>query len=229
MFDTKYNKFLTVLLIVIIVAVIGLGGYLGYNYYKNYKIEDESNHYVSTFVEEVEENTNQTPENTNTNVNTTEEGSISGEVEVTSQTSSSSGKMKTYKGFNVIGTIEIPKTNVKYPVLQDPPTVKKLETSVAALYPQNTELNTIGNVVIVGHNYRNGLFFSNNKKLSTGDKIYITDLNGNKVTYRIYNIFNAAENDTSFYNRDTDGKREITLSTCTDDSSARIIIEAVAE
>ena len=229
MFDTKYNKFLTVLLILIIVAVIGLGGYLGYNYYKNYKIEDESNHYVSTFVEEVEENTNQTQENTNTNVNTSDEGSISGEVEVSSQTSSSNGKMKTYKGFNVIGTIEIPKTNVKYPVLQDPPTVKKLETSVAALYPQNTELNTIGNVVIVGHNYRNGLFFSNNKKLSTGDKIYITDLNGNKVTYRIYNIFNAAENDTSFYNRDTDGKREITLSTCTDDSSARIIIEAVAE
>ncbi len=224
MFDTKYNKFLTVLLVIIIVAVIGLGGYLGYNYYKNYKIEDDSNHYVSTFVEEVGDNTNQT--NTNTNENSE---SILGNVDTASGTSSSSGKMKTYKGFNVIGTIEIPKIDIKYPVLQDPPTVKKLETSVAALYPQNAELNTIGNTVIVGHNYRNGLFFSNNKKLSTGDKVYITDLNGNKVTYTIYNIFNAEENDTSFYNRDTDGKREITLSTCTDDSSARIIIEAVAE
>lgn len=226
MFDNKYNKFLTVLLVIIIVAVIGLGGYLGYNYYKNYKIDDDSSHYVSTFVEDVEENTNQTHTNTNTNE---ESGSIEGEVDTSTTTSSSSGKTKTYKGFNVIGTIEIPKINIKYPVLQDPPTVKKLETSVAALYPQDAELNTVGNVVIVGHNYRNGLFFSNNKKLSTGDKIYITDLNGNRVTYTIYNIFNAEENDTSFYNRDTDGKREITLSTCTDDSSARIIIEAVAE
>ena len=113
--------------------------------------------------------------------------------------------------------------------MKDPPTVKKLENSVVALYPKNAQVNTVGNVVIVGHNYRNGLFFSNNKKLKNGDKIYITDLSGNKVKYIIYNIFQASENDTSFYNRDTDGAMEVTLSTCTDDSSARIIIEAKAE
>ena len=130
----------------------------------------------------------------------------------------------------MIGTIEIPKTNANYPVLQDPPTVKKLETSVAALYPQNAELNTVGNVVIVGHNYRNGLFFSDNKKLTNGDQIYITDLNGNRVTYTVYNVFQTAENDTSFFNRDTDGAMEITLSTCTDASDdQRIIVQARAE
>lgn len=223
MFETKYSKFLTVLLVVIIVAVIGLAGYLGYDYYKNYSISNDSDQYVSTFVEEVE--------NTTATANTTEQtGSISNDISSATAGSSNGGSStKTYKGFNVIGTIEIPKTDVKYPVLQDPPTVKKLETAVVALYPQNAVLNTVGNVVIVGHNYRNGLFFSNNKKLSNGDKIYITDLNGNKVTYTIYNIFQAAENDTSFYNRDTDGAMEITLSTCTDDSSARIIVEARAE
>ena len=78
-------------------------------------------------------------------------------------------------------------------------------------------------------NYRNDLFFSNNKKLSNGDKIYITDLNGTKLSYTIYNIFQTEENDTSFYNRDTDGAKEITLSTCTDDTSARLIVEAKAE
>ena len=54
------------------------------------------------------------------------------------------------------------------------------------------------------------------------------DLNIRHLTHNIppYNIFEASESDTSFYNRDTDGKREITLSTCTDDSSARLIIEA---
>ena len=54
-------------------------------------------------------------------------------------------------------------------------------------------------------------------------------MNNNKVTYTIYNMFETTPNDTESYNKDTDGKMEITLSTCTDDSSARLIIEARAE
>ena len=135
-------------------------------------------------------------------------------------------KKRMYKGFGVLGTMEIPATNFKYPILEKV-TKKSIETAVAFLY--GTGINQPGNSVIIGHNYRNGLFFSNNKKLSNGDSIYITDLDGKRVIYKIYNIFQAEENDTSFYNRDTDGAMEITLSTCTDDSSARIIIEARAE
>lgn len=225
MFETKYSKFLTVLLIIIIVAVIGLGGYLGYNYYKNYKVNSESDNYVSTFVEEVGDT------NTQNNNSTTEESSNSISESINSADAGSKNKTKqTYKGFTVIGTIAIPKTGVNYPVLEDPPTVKNLEVAVAALYPQHAELNKPGNVVIVGHNYRNGLFFSNNKKLTNGDKIYITDLNKNRVIYTIYEVSLADKNDTSFYNRDTDGKMEITLSTCTDASNdQRIIVKARAD
>ena len=46
-------------------------------------------------------------------------------------------------------------------------------------------INQAGNTVIIGHNYRNGLFFSNNKKLNNGDKIYITDNNKNKLDKKI--------------------------------------------
>lgn len=70
------------------------------------------------------------------------------------------------------------------------------------------------------------MFFSNLKKLSNGDKIYITDTSGMKVTYEVYNIFEAGETDTSFYKRDTQGLREITLSTCTDDGKLRTIVLA---
>lgn len=143
-------------------------------------------------------------------------------------TTSSSSTKQTYKGFGVLGTMEIPATNFKYPVLERV-TKKSIETAVAELYPQNTPLNQAGNVVIIGHNYRNGLFFSNNKKLNVGDKIYITDLEGTKLTYTIYNKFETTPEDTSFYQRDTGGKPEVTLSTCTDDSSARLIIFAKAE
>ena len=73
------------------------------------------------------------------------------------------------------------------------------------------------------------MFFSNNKKLKNGDKIYITDNSGKKLTYTIYDKFETSDTDTSFYQRDTEGKAEITLSTCTDDSKARLIILAKAE
>ena len=218
MFETKYSKFLTVLLIVIIVAIIGLGGYLGYNYYKDYKTGSDANKYVSSFVDEVG--------NTTTQDNTVQ-GSISDNI-TSAETGANNSKKHTYKGFNVLGTIEIPKTNVKYPVLEGPASNNKIEVAVAVQYPLNVELNKVGNVVIAGHNYRNGTFFSDNKKLSNGDKVYITDLNGDKVEYTIYNTFITALNDNSFYNRDTDGKKEITLYSCTDDLTGRLIIEARA-
>lgn len=135
-------------------------------------------------------------------------------------------KKQTYKGFGVLATMEIPATNFKYPVLEKV-TKKSIETAVAFLY--GTGINQPGNSVIIGHNYRNGLFFSNNKKLNIGDKIYITDVEGNKLTYTIYNKFETTPEDTSFYQRDTGGKPEVTLSTCTDDSKARLIICAKTE
>lgn len=221
MFEAKYSKFLTVLLIVIIIAVIGLAGILGYNYYKKYSTDSDSEKFVSTFTEDIgETDTNPNPEG--------EVGSIAENI-TQAEASKSTGKMKQYKGFNTIGTIEIPKIGISYPVLQDPPTPKKLETAIVALYPQDAELNSVGNVVLVGHNYRNGQFFSNNKKLANGDKIYITDLNGNKVTYVVYSVYQTSQSDTESYNRDTNGKREITLSTCTDASNDQRILVLAAE
>ena len=219
----------------IIVAVIGLLAYLGYDYYSRYRTNKDGEAYVDTLtdgiivdaptVEVPTEETSQTNKNTTTSENTSTETTQT-ETDGTSTTSVSSTKKRPmYKGFYTVGSIEIPKTNVKYPILEKV-TKKSLETSVAVVWPENAELNKPGNVVIVGHNYRNGLFFSNNKKLSKGDKIYITDLEKKRIAYTIYNIFEASDTDTKFYNRDTKGKREITLSTCTDDSSARLIIEA---
>ena len=222
--ESRYNKFLTVLLIVIIIVVIGLLGYLGYDYYKNYKTTDDANKFVSTFIEENTETSESEKDSGESG------GSISSEIQTAEISSSSSSKKTQYKGFDVIGTIKIPKTNIEYPILNDPPTIKKLEVAVAALYPKDAEVNKPGNIVIVGHNYRNSTFFSNNKKLSNGDKIYITGLDGNTVTYVIYSVFETTQNDTEFYNRDTDGAMEITLSTCTDASNdRRTIIQARAE
>lgn len=230
MYGRRYNKVLTIMLIVIIVAVIALLAYLIiYNVVlKKNSVEDPSDYVDSEFlqqivVEQPSDIANETENNTTIDETGTENTSSD------NTNTSTSAKKTQYKGFDVVGTIEIPKTNVKLPVLAKV-TKKSLETSVATIWPQpEAVLNSVGNVVIMGHNYRNGTFFSNNKKLSNGDQIKITGLDGKKVTYIIYNIFETTDTDTSFYNRDTDGKREVTLSTCTDDSSARLIVEAREE
>lgn len=221
MFESKYSKVLTVILVIVIIAIIGLLGFLAYDYYQNYMITNDTSDFVDNFQGElVDGEANE--ENTN---NVSDENPF--EQIKDSNTGSGTQTTKTYKGFEVLGTMEIPKTNFKYPVLAPNVTTKKLETSVVFLYGNG--LNQVGNSVVIGHNYRNGLFFSNNKKLSVGDKIYVTDNDGNKVEYTIYNKFETTPEDTSFYQRDTNGKPELTLSTCTDDSKARLIIFARPE
>ena len=218
MFESKYSKVLTVILVIVIIAIVGLLGFLAYDFYQNYIITKDTSDFVDNFQGDV------TDGEANDNSLADTDGNPLDDME-DSNTGSSSTR-RTYKGFGVVGTMEIPATNFKYPILEKV-TKKSIETAVAFLY--GSGINQPGNSVIIGHNYRNGLFFSNNKKLNIGDKIYITDNTGTKLTYTIYNKFETTPEDTSFYQRDTGGKPEVTLSTCTDDSKARLIICAKTE
>ena len=129
-----------------------------------------------------------------------------------------------YRGFTTIGKIEIPQTGVNTPILNQV-TVNGMENAPCLLYATG-ELNENGNNLIVGHNYRNGTLFSNNKNLKLGDKIYITTLDGKRVEYTIYDKFVTTAEDVSYIKRDTSNKPEITLSCCTDDDEYRIVILA---
>ena len=221
MFESKYSKVLTVILVIVIIAILGLLGFLGYDWYQKYFVEKDALAFVDNYTSDAEDE----PEDQNT-TNETATNPIDN-VDRTNTVSGTSGdEMPTYKGFNVVGTIEIPAIDIEYPILQKV-SRSSLETSVAMLY--GAGINQVGNTVIVGHNYRNGLFFSNNKRLNNGDKIYVTDNSKNRLTYTIYNKFETTPEDASFYSRDTAGKPEITLSTCNDDSSKRLIIFASAE
>ena len=226
MFDGKYSKFLTGLLVVAIIAIIGLIGFFGYDMYRKYSIDKSAEEFIDQYEGErniAQENViaNNVENTTNTPVvidpgQSTQTNSITGG-------GSGTKKTPTYKGFNVVGTIEIPKTGIKYPVLEKV-TPKSLEASVALFFGPG--LNEIGNNTIAGHNYRNGAFFGKNKQLAKGDIIYITDNSGKKLRYTIYNIYVTDPDDSTYMTRDTNGKREISLTTCTDDSKQRLIIWA---
>ena len=228
MFNSKYSKVLTVILIIAIIAIVGLLIYVGIDWYKAYTANagvddglEQFDGYVNNVTSNTQANTEaNTEENTeiiDPNIDNTET------VNEVSSSGNTTTTKPTYKGFNMVGKIEIPKINLKYPVLEEV-TPKSIEVSVAVLYGPG--INKVGNTVIIGHNYRNGTFFSNNKKLAVGDKIYLTDLEGTKITYTIYKKYTTGTDDFDYAVRDTKGKREISLSTCTDDSKDRLIIWA---
>ncbi len=225
MFESKYSKLLTIILVIVIVAILGLLGFLGYDWYQKYFLENDALAFVENYTQDVEEeNTENENENIVSDENTT--NPIDSIEKTNTVTGGTGSKIPTFKGFNVVGTIEIPAINLNYPILEKV-NRQSLETSVAFLY--GAGINQIGNSVIIGHNYRNGAFFSNNKRLNIGDTIYVTDNSKNRLTYKIYHKFETTPEDADFYSRDTEGIPEITLSTCNDDSSKRLIIFAKAQ
>ena len=220
--NSKYSSFLTVLLVIVIIAIVGILGFLGYRYYESVRTKNTSEDFVDTFLNDSNKDTNTTDQNTVSD----DEWNVN--VDGTNNTGSSASNVQKYEGFTVAGTIEIPATNLKCPIIARSEYSKSaLEKSVVEVY--GVGLNQVGNTTIAGHNYRNGNFFSNNKRLNTGDKIYITDLTGKRVAYTIYSKYETTESDAEYMSRDTQGAVEISLSTCTDDSKARLIILARAD
>lgn len=229
MFNSKYSNVLTMILIILIVGILGVIGYFAYDLYSQYTTNSNAQSTVSEFqkaVSSVKKDTTNTTEEDN---NTTVENPISllntAENSNVATTEQNPEVSKTYmEGYEVLGTIKIPKTGVEYPILSEV-TKRTLEIAVGVQWPVDLQkLNEPGNTVILGHNYRNGLFFSNNKKLTIGDKINITDSTGTTVTYTIYNMYETSANDIAHITRDIGDGTEISLQTCTDDAKNRLII-----
>lgn len=128
-----------------------------------------------------------------------------------------------YEGYQVIGTIEIPKIDLKYPILIES-TEEALDKSITRV--GDGIVNGIGNLSLAGHNYINGSMFGDINKLEEEDEIIITDLHGEKVTYKVFDKFVTDPNNTDVLSSVEDDKREITLITCINGNKNRLIIKA---
>ena len=221
MFEGKYGKTVIAVLGIVIVIVIGALIFFTVDFIKNSNINNELQDGADRFEGEVNKK-----ENTQANEEEVVELNIQIENITSNNSNSNSNSEETYKGYPMVGTIEIPKIDLKCPVLEE---ASKGAIEVAVGIESGPGLNRVGNTVIVGHNYRNGTFFSNNKNLENGDKIYITDKTGTRLEYTIYNIYVTTPEDSDYMEKDTQGKREVTLKTCTDDTQSRLIICATAD
>ena len=132
--------------------------------------------------------------------------------------------LTTYKGYPVIAKLEIPKINLETYVISEYSN-QALGVSVTKFYGGNP--NEVGNFCIAGHNYITKNMFHDLKNLSIGDTFTLIDTNHHEGMYKIYSVETVEPDETQCLSQKTDGRIEVTLITCTTDSSKRIIVKAV--
>lgn len=125
--------------------------------------------------------------------------------------------------------INIPSLEINYPVLshlsQPYSTDELLKLSLTKFWGKNGP-NEVGNYVIVGHNYRNKKMFGRLSEIKIGDEVEVTDLTGKTLTYHVYDRYIVSPDDTTCTSQETNGKKEITLITCTNYGTQRLIVKA---
>ena len=129
--------------------------------------------------------------------------------------------------YYTIGQIDIPTIDCHYPILASDTENFDTLLKIEPVKFHGANPNEVGNFCIVGHNYRNSQFFSKVPRLENGDIIQITDTFGEVVQYEVYDKFIVQNTDPSCTSQQTEGRREITLITCTNGSNDdRVIVKA---
>lgn len=126
-------------------------------------------------------------------------------------------------GHKVVGIIKVPKLDLEYPILETT-TVETLNLSITKFW--GNEINEIGNVTLAGHNNLSGVMFGKIKKLEKGDIIELTDIQNVTLKYEVFKTYIIDPNDISCILPEEEGKREVTLITCTIGGENRFIVKA---
>ena len=125
--------------------------------------------------------------------------------------------------YYTIGRINIPSINCNYPIFSTT-TTELLKIAPCKFW--GADPNQVGNFCIVGHNYRNRLFFSKVPNMENGEIIEITDLDGITLQYMVYDKYIIDPDDLACTSQYTEGRKEITVITCTNDGSQRVVVKA---
>ena len=128
-----------------------------------------------------------------------------------------------FKGYKVEGIIEIPKINIKYPII-DHTNEETMKVSITKFW--GPQANEIGNYTVAGHNNKDGTMFGKTKYLQIGDKIKLTNLKNETIEYEIFKIYSINPDDVSCVESVENGTREITLITCTNGHKNRLVTKA---
>ena len=137
---------------------------------------------------------------------------------VTKEYTASNGKT-----YDIIAILYIPTLEIEYPVFSSTST-ELLKVSLNKYWGPNP--NRVGNFCIIGHNYNDERFFGKLHDIQIGHFIQLTDMTGKTIQYKVYDTYTVNPDDTSCTSQLTNGKKEITLITCTRDFKQRFIVKA---
>ncbi len=145
--------FFNIMIGIMMIALISMASYVAYYYVSNYLALKEAEEAVEEFEKEVMVVELEEPEvQENGQAPTTSQNPTKPTTNAPKKTSNTS-----YRNYAMIGTIQIPKTKVKAPIV-DKVTPKSIAAAVGTLYGPG--LNQVGNTVLAAHNYRNrNIFF----------------------------------------------------------------------
>lgn len=118
--------------------------------------------------------------------------------------------------------LSIPTLKVEYPVLSET-TDELLKISLNKFWGGSP--NTVGNYCVVGHNYRSGRMFGKLSQIKNDDRVFLQDMSGKKLEYRVYDKFVVDPEDVSCTSQITNGLKELTLITCTNGGKQRLIVK----
>ena len=140
------------------------------------------------------------------------------------QTSISEEDEAIFKEGGVIGIIEIPGIDIRYPVMEGTG-VDVLNAGIGHI-PETAGIGESGNCVLCGHNgSRYGTFFTPLSQISIGDEVMITDKNGLKHIYEVTEteVVNPYDNSIK-----TQGdEKELTLFTCSQKGTMRFVVRCI--
>ena len=190
------KKVYNLIIAVLIVALIVVVAMIGIRYGGNYLNEKE----VSASLETIEEELNKEE---------TQQSESLPELE--------------FKGYKIEGIIEVPKINIKYPII-DHTNEETMKVSITKFW--GPQANEIGNYTVAGHNNKDGTMFGKTKYLQIGDKIKLTNLKNETIEYEIFKIYSIDPDDVGCVESVENGTREITLITCTNGHKNRLVTKA---
>ena len=128
-----------------------------------------------------------------------------------------------YKGYDVIAKLEIPKINLETHVLK---TYSEEALKISVVKFWGADPNREGNFCIAGHNFKNNNMFKNLKKLEIGDNLFVIDEKQGRIEYEVFDVYKVLPENVECLSQETNGEKQVTLITCTNDSKERIIIKA---
>lgn len=144
---SKYGIFLNILLIVLLILAIGIIGYIAYEHISHYILTKEAEEAANLFESQFAGGNTDEDENQNAIIIDIANNQVVDNEQVETpitNTSTPSTIINTtsakYKGYDVVGSIQIPKTNIKYPVVD---TIEPYAIAVAVTAIYGPGLNEV--------------------------------------------------------------------------------------